>query len=165
MSDDGVLVCGDFERGALHALLDRYGLELCWVDDGEAIPGSHWGDPEAGLVGTAVYVRRDTPVHSLLHETCHMICMDDERRRRLDTDAGGDDAEEAAVCYLQIVLAGELPGLGAARLMSDMDRWGYIFRLGSARAWYEGDAEDSRQWLARHGLIDDASRPSWRKRA
>lgn len=155
----GVLECRDVDRRALEALLERYGLELRRVGDGEDVPGSHWGAPEAGLIGSAVYVRGDTPVHSLLHEACHSICMGDERRRRLDTDAGGDDAEENAVCYLQILLAGELPGVGSARLMDDMDRWGYSFRLGSARAWLEGDAEDAREWLLRRGLIDEESRP------
>ncbi|NIS90685.1 MAG: hypothetical protein GTN98_11520, partial [Woeseiaceae bacterium] len=49
-------------------------------------------------------MRSDTPVHSLLHETCHIICMSRERRAELETDAGGDDLEEAAVCYLQVLL-------------------------------------------------------------
>ena len=107
---------------------------------------------EAGLIGSAVFVRRDTPVHSLLHEACHSICMDDERRRSLHTDAGGDDAEENAVCFLQILLADEIPGVGRARLMEDMDRWGYSFRLGSTRRWFEEDAEDAREWLVKRGL-------------
>ncbi len=146
-----VLECGDVDRDALHALLDRFGLELRWIGDGGDIPGSHWGAPEAGLIGSAVFVRRDTPVHSLLHEACHSICMDDDRRRVLHTDAGGDDSEENAVCYLQILLADEIPGVGRDRLMEDMDRWGYSFRLGSTRAWFEGDAEDAREWLIARG--------------
>ncbi|MEE8526762.1 MAG: hypothetical protein V3T72_22740, partial [Thermoanaerobaculia bacterium] len=84
---------------------------------------------------------------------CHAICMDDERRRVLNTDAGGDDAEESAACYLQILLADEVPGVGRERLMADMDRWGYSFRLGSTRAWFEADAEDAREWLACRGLV------------
>ena len=67
--------------------------------------------------------------------------MDAGRRRGLDTDAGGDYDEENAVCYLQILLADELPGFGRARMMADMDAWGYSFRLGSAQAWFERDAE------------------------
>jgi hypothetical protein len=167
MTDSGrdVLRCGEVDRDRLRELLARYGLELRWVGDGEGIPGSHWGDSEAGLVGAAVHVRRDTPIHSLLHEAGHAIAMDGERRASLHTDAGGDDAEESAVCYLQVQLADELPGVGAARLMDDMDRWGYSFRLGSTRAWFEGDAEDARQWLVRHGLVDEGGRPSWRKRS
>jgi hypothetical protein len=150
-----VVECGDVDRDALHALLGRYGLELRWIADGEAIPGSHWGAPEAGLIGSAVFVRRDTPVHSLLHEACHAICMDVERRRVLHTDAGGDDAEENAVCYLQVLLADEVPGVGRERLMEDMDRWGYSFRLGSTGAWFEEDAEDAREWLLRRGLLTE----------
>ena len=34
---------------------------------------------------------------------------------RLDTDAGGDYDEENGVCYLQILLADEIPGFGRAR--------------------------------------------------
>ena len=38
--------------------------------------------------------------------------------------------------------------------MHDMDAWGYTFRLGSTRAWFEQDADDARQWLAERGLLD-----------
>ena len=34
----------------------------------KSFPGSYWGDSEAGLRGNALYVRADTPLHSLLHE-------------------------------------------------------------------------------------------------
>jgi hypothetical protein len=57
------------------------------------------------------------------------------------------------VCYLQILLADALPAVGRDRLMQDMDEWGYSFRLGSTRAWFETDAEDAQQWLQRHGVI------------
>jgi hypothetical protein len=83
------------------------------------------------------------------------------RRAGLDRDAGGDDIEEAAVCYLQIVLADYLPGVGRERLMRDMDAWGYSFRLGSSRAWFESDAEDARSWLLDHGLLIDAGAPTF----
>jgi hypothetical protein len=108
-----------------------------------------------------VYVRLDTPIHSLLHEACHVICMDEERRAGLDRDAGGDDLEEAAVCYLQILLADYLPGVGRDRLMRDMDSWGYSFRLGNARAWFDSDAADARTWLHEHGLLSDAEKPTF----
>lgn len=134
-------------------LLARYGLELHTVADGEPIPGSYWGDTEAGLIGNHLYVRADTPVHSLLHEACHYICMDDARRAALHTDAGGSDVEECGVCYLEILLADELPGYSRAQVCADMDAWGYHFRLGSARAWFEQDAEDGREFLRRRGLI------------
>jgi hypothetical protein len=45
-----------------------------------------------------------------------------------------------------------------------MDAWGYSFRLGSARRWFEEDADDARAWLERHGLADDAGAPTWRLR-
>src|ERR1700736_2385996 len=135
-------------------MLDRYGLAIVLVAPEEVIPGSYWGEREAGLIGSRIFVRLDTPVHSVLHEGAHFICMTVERRAGLDTDAGGDDAEENAVCYLQILLAAVLPNAGRERICRDMDEWGYSFRLGSAAAWYAQDAGDARQWLIRHGIID-----------
>jgi hypothetical protein len=117
------------------------------------IPGSYWGEREAGLIGSDIFVRLDTPMHSLLHEAAHYICMDEQRRRSLNRDAGGDDAEECAVCYLQVLLADALPECGRERMWQDMDAWGYSFRLRSARAWFEQDAEDARHWLDRRGLL------------
>jgi hypothetical protein len=148
-----ILTCGDLEAGVLELLLRGYGLTVVRVPEGETIPGSYWGESEAGLVGEKVFVRRDTPVHSALHEACHSICMGATRRKELNTDAGGDDAEESAVCYLQILLADRLPGVGKQRLMKDMDEWGYSFRLGSTREWFEGDAEDALRWLEAAGQI------------
>jgi hypothetical protein len=135
-------------------MLQRFGLRLVITPDQDSIPGSYWGDPEAGLVGNALMARPDTPVHSILHEACHFICMDRTRRAMLHTNASGDYAEEDAVCYLQIMLAGELPGVGRERMFADMDAWGYSFRLGSARLWFEQDAEDAVQWLLHHGLAE-----------
>ena len=145
----------------MRTLLARYGLTLARVSPQQPIPGSYWGAPEAGLVGRRLYARNDTPVHSALHEACHYICMPDERRRRLHTDAGGDDMEENAVCYLQVLLADQLPAFGRTRMWADMDEWGYSFRLGSAQRWFEEDAEDARESLLRWGLIDAADRPTF----
>lgn len=151
-----MLRIGGLDRGALGRLLARYGLDLRMVPVGEAIPGSFWGDSEAGLKGNTLYVRPDTPLHSALHEACHFICMTPERRTGLDTDAGGDDAEECGVCYLQLLLSMQLPQCGYERACADMDEWGYSFRLGSTRAWFEQDAADARQWLMAHGIVDAA---------
>jgi hypothetical protein len=152
------------DRVAVGVLLSRYGLTLALVAPEEVIPGSYWGESEAGLRGDRLYARLDTPVHSVLHEASHYICMTPERRSGLDRDAGGNDAEESAVCYLQILLADELPGVGRKRLASDMDDWGYSFRLGNTRAWLSSDAEDARIWLVDHGVIDSESRLTWRVR-
>ncbi|HWF99355.1 MAG TPA: hypothetical protein VN691_09205 [Steroidobacteraceae bacterium] len=149
-----MLLIGAVDRVGLATLLDRYGLSLALVAPEEVIPGSYWGDSEAGLKGDRLYARLDTPVHSVLHEASHYICMTPERRAGLDRDAGGDDLEESAVCYLQVLLAGELSAVGRDRVFTDMDAWGYSFRLGSTRAWFEGDAEDARQWLRQHGVTD-----------
>lgn len=164
VDENAVLTCAELGREALAGLLRRYGLRVEWTPDGSAIPGSYWGDREAGLIGERLWVRDDTPVHSALHEAGHAICMDAERRARLHTDAGGECIEENGVCYLQILLADELPGVGRERMWADMDAWGYSFRLGSARAWFEQDAQDARNWLIEQGLIDDREQPLWRMR-
>jgi hypothetical protein len=153
-------VC-DVAPEALDRLLAHFGFELSILPAGAAIPGSYWGEPEAGIRGHSVLVRPDTPVHSLLHETAHLVCMDERRRNGADTDAGGDDLEEAAVCYLQVLLADELPGVGRDRLMRDMDAWGYSFRLGETAAWFGRDAEDALAWLVRHGLLTSGGRPAF----
>lgn len=145
-------------------MLERFGLSLSIVVDGEVIAGSFWGEPEAGIVGRTVYARADTPVHSLLHEACHIICMNEERRACLDRDAGSDDLEETAVCYLQVVLADYIDGVSRDRLMQDMDAWGYSFRLGSTRRWFDEDAEDARRWLVEHGLLSDEGAPIFQLR-
>ena len=135
-------------------LLNRFGLTLEQVDDGQLIPGSFWGDDEAGVIGERVYARLDTPVHSLLHEAGHLIVLPDERRRAVHTNATDSDIEEDATCYLQIVLADALFGVGRHRLMADMDAWGYSFRLGSTSAWLAHDADDARHWLTTRGLLN-----------
>lgn len=162
---EAVRVVGDVPLATLESLLGRYGLTLVVQQDDAAITGSFWGDSEAGIVGRCVYVRRDTPIHSLLHETCHVICMSGERREQLDRDAGGGDLEEAAVCYLQIVLADYIDGIGRECLMRDMDTWGYSFRLGSTSRWFDDDAEDAAEWLAQHGLISEHGRALFTLRA
>jgi len=145
----GVLRIADIGFAPCTALLKGFGLSLQAVADGEAIPGSYWGECEAGLIGNTVHARADTPIHSLLHEACHLIVMPSERRAKVHTDATDSIAEEDATCYLQILLADRLPGVGRDRLMADMDTWGYSFRLGSARAWFTHDAEDARAFLER----------------
>ena len=56
---------------ALAILLERYGLDLRLVAPEEVIPGSYWGESEAGVIGARVYARLDTPLHSVLHEAAH----------------------------------------------------------------------------------------------
>lgn len=158
-----VLNCGDIDLNELRALLADYGLTVSETRDAK-IPGSFWGEPEAGLVDSALWVRADTPVHSALHEACHFICMDDTRRHGLHTNAGGDTNEENGVCYLQILLAGQLQAMGLTRMWSDMDAWGYSFRLGNARSWFEQDADDARQWLIDHGILDHTGQLTGQRR-
>src|SRR3546814_9309142 len=121
--------------------ISRYDLHLERVADDAPIPGSYWGDCEAGLIGATVHARDDTPVHSLLHEACHLIVLPPERRAAVHTDATDSVEEEDAVCLLQALLGDMLPGVGRARVLADMDAWGYTFRLGSAAAYFERDAD------------------------
>lgn len=159
-----VLACADIGADAVRRLLGRYGVAVEWQSAGSPITGSFWGEPEAGIVGEQVFVRPDTPVHSLLHELCHIICMTPDRRESLVRDAGGDDLEEAAVCYLQLVLADYLPGVGLPRLMQDMDAWGYSFRHGTTARWFEEDADDARAWLFDQGLLSSSDEPVFKLR-
>lgn len=161
---EDVMRLADVGPASVEGLLSRYGLTINVIPPGEDIPGSFWGDEEAGLIGDKLLVRPDTPLHSILHETCHYVCMDKDRRAGLDTDAGGDYDEENAVCYLQVLLADHVEQFGRLRMFSDMDRWGYTFRLGSAQAWFERDAEDARAWLRQESLIDPQMQPCWKLR-
>ncbi|MCX7563027.1 hypothetical protein OS176_05625 [Xanthomonadaceae bacterium XH05] len=142
-----MLILSDIVFTDAATLLAGFDLELVAVPQGASIPGSYWGEPEAGIIGHRVYVRPDTPVHSMLHEACHLIVLPPERRVQVHTDATDSIAEEDAACYLQILLADRIPGVGSERLMRDMDAWGYTFRLGSTRAWFEQDAQDAFDWL------------------
>lgn len=150
----GVTRISEITPGTLEGFLNHHGLSLQWLDTGAVIPGSHWGAPEAGIIAGTIYLRPDTPVHSVLHTACHYLCMDEFRRAKLHTDCGGTDLEESAVCYLQCLLAKTVPNYSIERMWTDMDAWGYSFRLGSARAWFEHDAADARQWLLERGLLE-----------
>jgi hypothetical protein len=154
----------DIPLAPMSRLLESHGLQLEVIPPGEPIPGSYWGETEAGLIAHTLYARSDTPVHSVLHEACHYICMDAARRGSLHTDARGDDIEEVAVCYLQALLADRIDGYSRKQLFADMDAWGYNFRLGSTQAWFEQDADDARDWLRRHQLIDETDVPRMRRR-
>lgn len=158
------MTVGDIDAADIDAFLCRFDLVAERISQGQTITGSFWGEPEAGIVGKRVFVRDDTPIHSMLHEVCHVICMNDARRANLDRDAGSDDLEEAAVCYLQIVLADFLRGVGSTRLLQDMDTWGYSFRLGSTARWFADDATDAFEWLVEYRLLDAFGRPLFRLR-
>lgn len=157
-----VLLCRDINLKNLHFLLEQYGMKIKTINDGADIPGSFWQPPEAGLISNTLYLRDDTPVHSALHETCHYICMDNKRRVTLHTDAGGRTAiEEDSTCYLQILLSDFIPEMKREHMLSDMDAWGYTFRLGSAKAWFESDAEDAHDWLLERNVITAEDKPTF----
>ena len=153
-------LCSPARITSLRHLLRPYRMQVSLVAERHAIPGSYWGESEAGLIGDTLFVRTDTPLHSALHEACHYICMDPQRRAVLHTDAGGDIPEENAVCYLQGLLADRIPDYDRHRLFADMDTWGYTFRLGSAQRWFEQDADDARRWLVAHRIVDNELKPT-----
>lgn len=159
-----MLTCTEAIIASLANLLNRYGMNVEQVSLEQMIPGTYWGEPEAGLVGDTLFVRFDTPLHSALHEACHYICMDEQRRQHLHTDAQGDDAEENAVCFLQILLAEQIPDVTRRQFQQDMDDWGYSFRLGSTKAWFEQDAEDACEWLFVNKIIDNSGQLTWQRR-
>ena len=70
-----VLRVGHDPHSSLVMLAGRYGVSLVCVTEGATTPGSYWGESEAGLRGDQLYVRPDTPLHSLLHELGHYVCM------------------------------------------------------------------------------------------
>ncbi len=148
----------------LQTLLQHYQIDIRLVAERHKIPGSWFGEPEAGIIKNQLYIRSDTPVHSALHESCHYICMDELRRQTLNTDAAGGYDEENGVCYLQILLSEQLPFMNKRLMMQDMDEWGYTFRLGSAQRWFKEDAQDARQWLLQYGLINSNDQPTWKLR-
>ena len=45
------------------ALLRPYGLAVRTVPSAGSIPGSYWGESEAGIRGTRLHIRADTPLH------------------------------------------------------------------------------------------------------
>jgi hypothetical protein len=151
-----MLTLADVGFDAPYALLARYGLELIQVPTDEPIPGSYWGESEAGLIGHVVHARADTPVHSLLHEAAHLIVLPADKRHGVHTDATDSVAEEDAVCVLQALLGDELSGVGRERIWADMDAWGYTFRLGSARAYFENDADAAFALLIELEIVDAA---------
>jgi hypothetical protein len=159
-----VLRLAEFESTQLIELLARFELQLVRCADRQPIPGSYWGYDEAGIRANNLYARDDTPLHSILHEACHYICVSAARRRGLDTNAASDEAEETAVCYLQVLLAEQLAVMGRASMFADMDAWGYSFRLGSSQAWFDTDADDALEWLRRHGILDRNKHLTWRLR-
>jgi hypothetical protein len=163
--EKNVLRFYDIDPSQLVNLLAHYQLTVEFTATNKDIPGSFWGNEEAGLIGNQIFLRQDTPVHSALHEACHFICMDANRRKQLNTNAGNFQQEENAVCYLQILLADDLSSLGRQRMMTDMDAWGYSFRLGNTQNWFEQDSEESRVWLQKHKLINQLNQSTYQLRS
>ncbi|MDW3095430.1 MAG: hypothetical protein R8G33_07155 [Gammaproteobacteria bacterium] len=155
----------NIQASTLRPLFDRYRLTLEEVGRDEDIPYSFWGTPEAGRLQSTLYARQDTPIHSLLHEACHFICMLPNQRSNNSYDAGGSAIEENACCFLQIILSDYILGFSKAIHMHDMNTWGYNFRLGSTARWFYVDSSDASEWLMRQNIIDHHKQPTWRLRS
>lgn len=146
---------------SIKELLSQYGMQINCSESGADIPHSFWGTPEAGRKKNRLYIRGDTPIHSILHESCHYVCMPAAQRALEQINAKGTAMEENATCYLQILLADHIPGYSRTQLMEDMDAWGYSFRLGSAHSWFTQDAEDVSEWLQKHQIISKNNEITW----
>jgi hypothetical protein len=155
----------NIQTAVLRPFFDRYQLNLKVVDIRDDIPYSFWGAPEAGRYQSTLYAREDTPIHSLLHEACHFICMPPKQRSIDSHDAGGSALIENACCFLQLVLSDHIPNFNKAIHMDDMNTWGYNFRLGSAARWFYADSDDASQWLISHKIIDNQLQPTWQLRS
>ncbi len=154
----------DLKADSINAVLKRYGLEINCLNFDREIPHSFWGAPEAGRLKNTLFVRGDTPIHSILHESSHYVCMPKDQRENDEVDAQGTAAEENATCYLQILLADYIQGYCRQQAFNDMDLWGYSFRLGSAFNWFTDDAEEVKYWLKQHDIINAQREITWNLR-
>ena len=154
----------DLNEESIKQLLSNYGIYVHCLNFDKDIPYSFWGAPEAGRLGEQLYLRGDTPIHSILHESAHYVCMPEIQRNDAEIDAKGSAIEENATCYLQILLADHIDHYSREQLMNDMDAWGYSFRLGSAYEWFTKDATEVKDWLVSHNLITANSKITWQLR-
>ncbi len=155
----------DLSSESIKHLLGHYGIRLHCLQFDMDIPYSFWGEPEAGRLGENLYLRDDTPIHSILHESAHYVCMPEQQRHNAEVDAKGSAMEENATCYLQVLLSNHIHGYSRKQLMKDMDDWGYSFRFGSTHDWFTKDAKEVKDWLISHNLITDRNEVTWQLRA
>lgn len=155
----------NLDSASVKDLLNHYGIKVNRFDNDTDIPHSFWGNPEAGRLHEQLYIRGDTPIHSVLHEACHYICMPSAQRSVELVDAKGSAVEENATCYLQIILAAHIDGYSRSQILQDMDDWGYSFRLGSAYAWFTQDAYETKEWLIHKQIISPQEDPTWKLRS
>src|SRR5690625_7793131 len=71
VAEQSVLRLDELPPGAAEKLLQRYGLNLQAVAEGQPIPGTFWGEPEAGIIANRQHARPDTPVKYRHHEASH----------------------------------------------------------------------------------------------
>ncbi len=73
-----VLKLSEIDHIKLARLPARYNLELIVVDNEEKIPGSFWGDSEAGLVSNKLYARLDTNAEDALNWLKYQLLLTDQ---------------------------------------------------------------------------------------
>ncbi len=142
-----------------------YGARLERVPAGAAIPGSYWGDTEAGLdrqhrVRARRHARAFVPARALslhLHGRRAPCRARDRRRRHATTRSAA-----SATCRCCSPSGSTASAQRAA--CATWTRGATRFREGSARAWFDGDGAHARAWLLDHGLVDSAGQPTLRLR-
>lgn len=148
-----IICVGDIVFVDVQCLFVVYGFWLYYVVFGELIFGSYWGELEVGIIVSNVYVCDDMFVYLMLYEVCYLIVLLLEWCVQVYIDVIDLVVEEDVICYLQIVLVGQLFGVGSQWLMVDMDVWGYMYWLGFMKVWFEQDVEDVKVWLVECGLL------------
>jgi len=112
------------------------------------------GEREAGLIGAKIFARLDTPLHSVLHESAHFICMTPERRAGLDTDAAETTRKRprCAICkwFWRTRCRGWAESAYAAIWMNGLHLQAWARR----GVVYGGRRGMRAAGLVRHGLLD-----------
>src|SRR5690625_8003398 len=96
VAEQSVLRLDELPPGAAENLLQRYGLNLQTVAEGQPIPGTFWGEPEAGIIGGTVAARPDTAGQSLPHEAGHPPARTPVRRPHIPTGPRRDQPNHHA---------------------------------------------------------------------
>jgi len=140
--------------------LDRYGLSLHLVAPDEVIP-ARIGASARRADGIQIFARLDTAGAFGAARGRPFYLHDAGTARRLGYRCRRRSCGRECVCYLQIILAQSLPNVGRERMCRDMDEWAIRSGWEAPRSGSIQDAEDARDWLMRHGVLDSQSRPTY----
>ena len=154
-----MLLISDLSFDSVAALLGRYGLSVELIPNEQTINGSYWGEPEAGLMGDRVFVRSNTPVHSVLHETCHIVCMSPQRRLSFAGPAGNSKC--GTWMTGDTVFALEAPRAGLTKTPKTLD-YGSELKDCFSRTIAPPSKCDDRDSLALRAIRVQITLPRWR---